>query len=116
MYNKQVQKMISTLYKQLVREEKKGSLLCSIKMPLKRTSVLTGISISTVKKWVSDGEKEDDEKTAIRKAATSFDNFDVDIITRKMKLLFDSGSFITLKKLKEALREDHGMNTSKTSL
>ena len=112
MYSKETKTVLLTLYKNLVREQKKGSLLCSINKPLERASTLTGLSLTNIRKWVTE-----DETVIERKIKPSkLDSFEVDLIIRKVKEMFDSQQVITVRKLKKSLEEECHIVVGKTTL
>ena len=69
MYNEQVKELIKILYKNLIAEKKQGSLRYSINVPLKRACYLTGISRSSIKRWVN----QDLSSTPIKQTKSAFD-------------------------------------------
>lgn len=117
MYNKQIKKVIIKLYKNLVREQQKGSLLCSLNKPVERASMLTGLKRQTIKRWIKEGTEtscRDGQKKSTK--LKSLDNFDIDVIMRKVDEMFAQRIVITLRKLRTFLKEDSQLDVGKTTL
>ena len=115
MYNEQVKELIKILYKNLIAEKKQGSLRYSINDPLKRACYLTGISRSSIKRWV----KQDLSSTPLKQTKTQFgnlDQFDVDIVLRKLHQSFDKKQPISTRKLQKVLEEENQLNVAKTTI
>ena len=115
MYNEQVKELIKILYKNLIAEKKQGSLRYSINDPLKRACYLTGISRSSIKRWVN----QDLSSTPLKQTKTQFgnlDQFDVDIVLRKLHQSFDKKQPISTRKLQKVLEEENQLNVAKTTI
>ena len=80
------------VYKQHMREARKGNVVVSLKNPEKETCTVTGISRSTLQRWILENGDSDaadkGQSTYWRKQV--LDSFDTDIIQRCMWKLFES--------------------------
>ena len=108
MFDDKTKKIILQLYKNLVKEQQKGSPLWSLTKPKERAPKLTGISLSTIKKWIKHEEKDQRNETFSRQmpTLTSFkrlDSFNADLALRKVKEMLAERIVITLRKLKKFL-------------
>ncbi len=115
MYNKEIKDVILTLYKNLVREKKKGSLLCSINNPLKRASTLTGLSLSNIREWTNNLVT-DEIVDRRRIKGGKLDNFDLDLVIRAVKEMLENQQVVTLRKLKRELETEKQITVSKITL
>lgn len=95
------------------REAKKMSLLCSLSDPLGRTSKLLGIPATTLVRW-----RDETNASRPRDICKKFllDSFDMDIISRCLEKMFNDRDFVTLKKLKAKLHDDHDLNVTLSTL
>ena len=66
--------------------------------------------------WILEENSSSEMKNKNRQFKRKFDSFDKDVIARKMNTFFSNGEFVTLRKLKASLEEEHGLRMSKTQL
>ena len=118
MYSEEIKALVKFIYSKLVNESKKGSVSCSLKKPLERASHLTGISRTTVFKWIQerDGSTTKRKNEKPRQPFKKLDSFDTELIGRKIKDMLSSGENITTKKVQGRLLDDHQLNVPKTTL
>ena len=118
MYSEEIKALVKFIYSKLVNESKKGSVSCSLKKPLERASHLTGISRTTVFKWIQerDGSTTKRKNEKPRQPFKKLDSFDTELIGRKIKDMISSGENITTKKVQGRLLDDHQLNVPKTTL
>lgn len=93
----------------------KGSLLYSINDPLKRLIGLTGLPRTNIRRWITADEKTGKSETHASKS-NKLDGFDVEVIRRKVLSMFEKKEMMTTRKLKYALKEDHNLDISKSTL
>ena len=115
MFNEQVKELIQTLYRNLIFEKERGRLLYSINFPLKRACYLTGISKSTIKRWVNQDCVSSQQKQ-IKTQFRNLDQFDVDIVVRKLHELFDKKQPVSTRKLQQVLKDENHLNVAKSTL
>ena len=84
MYNQQVKELIKTLYRNLIAEQRIGSIFYSIDDPLKRASHLTGLSKSCIRNWIKQdtpsSQQQAEKRCSIKPPFKTLDQFEVDII------------------------------------
>lgn len=66
MYNKETKAIVCKLYKNLLKEKQKGSLIYSLHNPLKRASKLTGLNYKTLQKWIQDDKTDANSSALLR--------------------------------------------------
>ena len=67
-------------------------MLVSLKLPIKRAALLTGLSEQLIGKWRKSGFKDDPSQTKVtvaRRAFRSLDNFDEDVVMRAIRHKFE---------------------------
>ena len=102
MYCEEVKQLVRFLYSKLIAESKKGrkTLARSERETVQRTCYLTGISRSTIMKWIKEDRPTTSKETnPHKKTFKKLDSFDIDVILRKIKEMMESGEIITTKKL-----------------
>ena len=68
-------------------------------------------------KWIKeDRPTTSKESNPHKKPFKKLDSFDIDVISRKIKEMMESGEMITTKKLQASLRMDHRLEVPKTTL
>ena len=120
MFDKNIKQLVKQIYKILFKEKQKGSLLISIKHPIKRASALTGLSESCIRSWIAKDEEEEPKqsKSDSRKVQNfkTLDNFNIDLILRVIKNMFEKKEPIFIRKLMKTLEEEHGLVVKKVTL
>lgn len=120
MYNKETKAIVCKLYKNLLKEKQKGSLIYSLHNPLKRASKLTGLNYKTLHKWIQDDKTDANSSALLREKPSQpfrkLDSFDVDIVKRKVKTLFDKRETVSLKKLMKLLEQEDQLSIKKSTL
>ena len=92
--------------------------MVSLKNPEKRTCTVTGISRSTLRRWIL----ENGDRDAADKGQSTYgrkqvlDTFDTDIIQRCIWKLFESKSYVTIKLLQTNLRSRYDLDVKHSSL
>ena len=120
MYSEETKTVILTLLKNLMKEKRKGSLLFSLDDPIKRASGLTGISTAAIRTWIKDDDnvptKKPETSTIRSGPKQKFDSFDVKLIVTKVHKMFTAREVVTIRRLKQAVKEEAGLEVSKTTL
>ena len=120
MYNQQVKELIKTLYRNLIAEQRIGSILYSINDPLKRASYLTGLSKSCIRNWIKQdtpsSQQQAEKRCSIKPPFKTLDQFEVDIILRKVQQLFNKKQPVSTRKLQKVLVEENDLKVSKSTL
>ena len=106
------------VYKHHMREARKGSLVVSVKNPEKRTCTETGISRSTLRRWILENGDSDaaDKGQSTYGRKQVLDSFDTDIIQRCIWKLFESKSYVTIKLLQTNLRSRYDLDVKHSTL
>ena len=106
------------VYKHHMREARKGSLVVSLKNPGKRTCTETGISRSTLRRWILKNGDSDaaDKGQSTHGRKQVLDSFDTDIIQRCIWKLFESKSYVTIKLLQTNLPNRYDMDVKHSTL
>ena len=113
-----VRSFATRVYKHHMREARKGSLVVSLKNPEKRTCTETGISRSTLRRWILENEDNDaaDKGQSTYGRKQVLDSFDTDIIRRCIWKLFESKSYFTIKLLQTNLRSRYDLDVKHSIL
>ena len=107
--------LVLKIYKSLLKEKKKDSLLHSINNPIKRLVSLTGIPSSNIRRWIK-ADESTEKSEAPGSKSNKLDGFDVEVIRRKVLSMFEKKEVITTRKLKFALKEENDIDISKSTL
>ena len=116
MHSKEMKKIVKEMYSDLVREKSLKSTLKSINDPLGRASAFSGISRRTIKRWVDEKPVEKPKVTTKLHDFKCIDEFDIDIIMRTIRKLWDNKEPVFLMKLLKLLYKEHDMEISKMTL
>ena len=115
MYSEEIKRMIINIHSKLLREAQKGTLLCDVKDPLSRASAYTGINSKTIKAWIEVGLSRP-PATKNKGRPAKLDSFDKDLVVRYVHKMIVNKEMVTLRKLKQRLIDDCGMEVSKSTL
>ena len=120
MFSDETKQVIMTLFRNLTKEKNKGSLLFSMDDPIKRASGLTGITLSTIKRWIKeDGSSPVKKPRALqlkRGSKPLLDDFSRKLVATEIQKMFASREVVILPRLKKILETNYDITVSKSTL
>ena len=116
MYTKDIKNLMKKMLSNLEKEKRLKSTLKSLNNPLSRLSSYTGVSERTIKRWINTRTEEKPKPVTRIKDFRNIDEFNIDLIMRTIRKMWDNQEPIFLKKLLRVLHKDHNIEISKTTL